>query len=174
MPSSVPAPYHGSGLAGHATSGAQTSSGSTSLRTAFHDLLDIVNPLQHLPVIGTLYRAISGDKIGKFEKIAGDGLYGGLWGAVSSVADLAFEAVTGKDFGDTVLALFTGGNAKPSVVAQNTVTAPTPAADPTPGTDVVALSSALQQKGVDNDLAQRALFAYRKSMSLPDMALASN
>ena len=28
---------------------------------SFHDLLDIVNPLQHLPVIGTIYRAITGD-----------------------------------------------------------------------------------------------------------------
>jgi hypothetical protein len=75
-----------------------------ALDTAFHDLLDIVNPLQHLPVVGTLYRAISGDKIGKVEKIAGDALYGGLWGAVGSVADTAFEAITGKDFGSTVLA----------------------------------------------------------------------
>src|SRR4051812_32361643 len=71
----------------------------------FQDILDIINPLQHLPVVGTLYRAITGDTIGKFEKVAGDTLYGGLWGAVSSVADLAFESITGKNFGDTVLAL---------------------------------------------------------------------
>ena len=173
MPSSVPAPYHNPSPAGPGAA-AQSSSGSTSLGTAFHDLLDIVNPLQHLPVIGTLYRAITGDQIGKFEKVAGDSLYGGLWGAVSSVADLAFEAVTGKDFGDTVLALFKSNSAKPSAVAQNMVVAPTPAAGPQPGTDIVALSSALQQKGVDNDVAQRALFAYRRSMSLPDMALAAN
>ena len=75
---------------------------------SFHHLLDIVNPLQHLPVIGTIYRAITGDHIGMPEKIAGDTLYGGLWGAVSGVADAAFEAMTGKDFGSTVLALFTG------------------------------------------------------------------
>ena len=75
-----------------------------SLGSAFHDLLDIVNPLQHLPVIGTLYRAITGDTMGTMEKIAGDALYGGLWGAVGAVADTAFEAVTGKDFGSTVLA----------------------------------------------------------------------
>lgn len=135
-------------------------------------MLDIVNPLQHLPVISTLYRAITGDKIGKFEKVAGDGLYGGLWGAVSSVADLAFEAVTGKDFGDTVLALFKSDSAKPSAVAQTTSLAP--AAAPTPATDVVALSSALQQKGIDSDVARRALFAYRRSMDLPGMALAAN
>jgi len=40
-----------------------------SFGAVFHDLLDIVNPLQHLPVIGTLYRAITGDKLGTVEKL---------------------------------------------------------------------------------------------------------
>ena len=29
----------------------------------FHDVIDIVNPLQHLPVINILYRGITGDEI---------------------------------------------------------------------------------------------------------------
>jgi hypothetical protein len=29
----------------------------------------------------------------------------------------------------------------------------------------------LNQKGVDNDIAQRALLAYKKTMALPNMAL---
>ncbi len=66
----------------------------------------MVNPLQHLPVIGTIYRAITGEHIGAVEKIAGDTLYGGLWGAVSSVADVAFEGITGKSAEDTVLGWF--------------------------------------------------------------------
>ena len=41
---------------------------------SFHDLLNIVNPLQHLPVISTIYRAITGDTIKPFDKIAGDTL----------------------------------------------------------------------------------------------------
>ena len=36
----------------------------------FHDFLSIINPLQHLPVISTIYRAITGDTIGVPEKIA--------------------------------------------------------------------------------------------------------
>src|ERR1700749_1444367 len=79
---------------------------------SFHDFLSIINPLQHLPVIGTIYRAITGDTIGTPEKIAGDTLYGGLWGAVASIADTAFQALTGKDVGDTMLALFTGSHDK--------------------------------------------------------------
>jgi hypothetical protein len=165
---------------------AQAASGAapagTGLKFSFHDFLSIINPLQHLPVIGTLYRAITGDKIGTLEKIAGDTLYGGLWGAVSSVADAAFEAVTGKDVGDTVLALFTGSHDQPVAVAANMPVASSnaPAASSNsqaaatpPDAGFTALTAALVQKGVDSDLAQRALLAYRKSMTLPNTVLAT-
>lgn len=70
----------------------------------FDDLLDVVNPLQHIPVVSTLYRAITGDTIKTGPKIAGDTLYGGLTGLAGSVADTIFEKLTGKSVGDTVLA----------------------------------------------------------------------
>jgi hypothetical protein len=70
---------------------------------SFHDILDVVNPLQHLPVIGTLYRSITGEQIKPFPKAAGDLLYGGPLGFVGSIADTLFEKLTGKDFGTTVL-----------------------------------------------------------------------
>ena len=157
MPNQVPAIYT-PGLAS-AAHGAATAHASSGLDFSFHDLLDIINPLQHLPVIGTLYRAITGDHIGKFEKVAGDALYGGLWGAVSSVADLAFEAVTGKDFGDTMLALVTGHHDAKAPVAQNSATpAVTASAAPSAtAPDLTALTSALMQKGLNSDTAQRAL-----------------
>jgi hypothetical protein len=139
-----------------------------SLGSAFHDLLDIINPLQHLPVIGTLYRAITGDTMGTVEKIAGDALYGGLWGAVGAVADTAFEAVTGKDFGSTVLAFaedtlgFRHHDA-PVRMAARTPAAPVPAAA---SDGVLAFGNALSDKGVDNEMATRALYAYRRSQGL--------
>ena len=162
---------------GAATPGAQTG-GGFSLNTAFHDLLDIINPLQHLPVVGTLYRAITGDKIGTVEKIAGDALYGGLWGAVSSVADTAFQAVTGKDFGSTVLAfaekeLGFGQQDAPVAVAANTPASPT-AASGSDSDGVLAFGNALASKGVDNALASRAMYAYRKSQGLAVAAAAPN
>jgi hypothetical protein len=74
-----------------ASSAAQKSAtadaGGFTFDTAFHDPLDIFNPLQHLPVVGTLYRAITHDTVGTVEKIACDTLYGGLWSAVGSLAD---------------------------------------------------------------------------------------
>jgi len=92
----------------------------------FDHLLDVINPLQHLPIIGTLYRAITGDKMGPVEKIAGDTLYGGMWGAITSIADVAFEGITGKSFEDTALALFKGdGKGKAAkVVLTPVVTSP--------------------------------------------------
>jgi len=154
---------------------------------SFHNLLDIINPLEHLPIIGTIYRAITHTHIGIPERIAGDALYGGLWGAVSGVADAAFEAVTGKDFGSTVLAFFTGHHHDTAVAANAPSTdvaaglAPvtvTPAKQlasivsygSADSPDIVALRASLNRNGVDSDLAQRALAAYRKSMILPTLA----
>jgi hypothetical protein len=146
---------------------AAPASNSGSWDFSFHNLLSIINPLQHLPVIGTLYRALTGDSIGTPEKIAGDTLYGGLWGAVASIADAAFEALTGKDVGDTVLALFTGKRDEAPAAAVS-LAAPVPVQ---PDAGLAALTASLNQKGVDNDIAQRALLAYKKTMALPNMAL---
>ena len=58
----------------------------------FRDLLDIVNPLQHIPVIGHIYRSISGDTIHPIMKIAGGALFGGPIGAIVSAATLALTS----------------------------------------------------------------------------------
>ncbi len=67
------------------------------------DLGSIVNPLQHIPVVSTIYRSLTGETIKPFERILGDTLYGGVWGCVSAVANVVYQDVTGKDFGQTVL-----------------------------------------------------------------------
>jgi hypothetical protein len=155
----------------------------------FHHLLNVVNPLQHLPVIGTIYRAITGEHLDPVERIAGDTLYGGLWGAVSSIADVAFEGLTGRSFEDTALALFksdTRTRVASVKVALPTITTDVslPSADlpALPASTVVAantqvpngfdvaastaLSNSLAAKGVNSDTASRALYAYRRSMGI--------
>jgi hypothetical protein len=87
---------------------AEAAKTATGESFSFGDFLDVVNPLQHIPVVSAIYRQLTGDQIGTGEKIAGDALYGGLWGFVSSLADAAFKEVTGNYFGDTVLAMVTG------------------------------------------------------------------
>ena len=150
--------------------------GTVKSESFFHHLLDVINPLQHLPVIGTIYRAITGEHIGSVEKIAGDTLYGGMWGAISSVADVAFEGITGKSFEDTVLALFKSDDkthlaGTKAGTPTASVPPPNPPAHPSSDVvaaivpdDVTALSSALSAKGVNGDTASRALYAYRRSL----------
>jgi len=131
---------------------------------SFSDFLDIVNPLEHIPVVSTIYRAITGDRPGTFEKIAGDSLYGGLAGFVSSLADTAFQAVTGKDVGDTVLAFLTGDDA-PQTAASETPAQVTPAASVS-GPDFSVLIDTGSNKGADSETAARAVTAYGRSIGL--------
>jgi hypothetical protein len=120
---------------------ATTQTASTDSGSSFwDDLLDVVNPLQHLPGVGTVYRAVTGDKIGDVEKIAGDTLYGGPVGLVSSLADLAFEKVTGKNFGDTVMGFVGLDHSDDSTTMLASNTPKTDTAKPAPATPTAAAS----------------------------------
>lgn len=72
---------------------------------SFGDIIDIINPLQHLPVIGTLYRQFTGDTIKPISNIIGGAIFGGPVGAVSSVANVVVKDRTGKDIGENALSL---------------------------------------------------------------------
>lgn len=63
----------------------------------FDDLIDIINPLHHLPVIGALYREFTGDEIKPALQIAGGTLFGGPSGFVSSAFQVLFQEMTGDD-----------------------------------------------------------------------------
>jgi len=80
----------------------------------FRDLIDAVNPLQHLPVVGTLYRAVTGDNIGVGSRIVGSTIFGGPIGFASAIFNSLVEADTGKDIGAHALALFDDSKDKPS------------------------------------------------------------
>ncbi len=77
-------------------------------KLSFDDLVDIINPLQHIPVLNLAYRAITGDKISGFAKIAGGALYGGGLGLVGGAIDAIVEQETGKDTGEIMVAALTG------------------------------------------------------------------
>ncbi|MBL8689909.1 MAG: hypothetical protein JNL04_12450 [Rhodospirillaceae bacterium] len=80
---------------------------------SFKDLLAIINPLQHIPVVGTIYRAITGDQIAAMPSIIGGTIFGGPVGLALSLADNALKGETGKNVGETVVAsLF--GSSKPA------------------------------------------------------------
>lgn len=85
----------------------------------FLDFLDIVNPLQHLPIVSFIYREITDDQIKPVSKIAGGGLYGGLAGAAASAVNVIVEEETGKDIPENLVALVSGDSSK-SQLAANT------------------------------------------------------
>lgn len=70
----------------------------------FGDFLDIINPLQHIPIVNTVYRAVTGDKIDPGSRLAGGGLFGGPIGLVASLVSGMVEESTGKDPGAHALA----------------------------------------------------------------------
>jgi hypothetical protein len=85
------------------------------------DFIDIINPLQHLPLVSILYREITGDEIKPAMRILGDIGYGGPMGFMSSCAQVLFEAIFGDDMAGTAIAMITGeGDDKTSVQLAST------------------------------------------------------
>ncbi len=95
----------------------------------FDDLIDIINPLQHIPVVSTIYREITGDEIAPGPRMLGGGIVGGVVGFVASAANVIFEQETGKDVGGAVVAALVGEeNSQPQPTAMAAVV---PAVSPT-------------------------------------------
>lgn len=77
----------------------------------FGDFMDIVNPLHHLPVVGTIYRDISGDEIKPVSRVLGAGVFGGPLGLAGGVASAMIEETTGNDPMGHIYAAVTGRGA---------------------------------------------------------------
>ncbi|MCZ4281160.1 hypothetical protein O4H49_10255 [Kiloniella laminariae] len=96
----------------------------------FLDFLDIINPLQHIPVISSIYREITGDEIQAPARIFGGMMYGGPLGFVSAIANVMTEETTGKDIGENIIASLIGDDTQtpsPQVASAQTTSL---AADP--------------------------------------------
>ncbi len=73
----------------------------------FGDLLDIINPLQHLPVISSIYRTLTGDEISPASRLAGGALFGGPIGFASAFTTAIIEDATKTTIGDVIVSTFT-------------------------------------------------------------------
>lgn len=91
---------------------------------SFWDLLDVINPLQHIPVVNTLYQELTGDKIGVGARLAGGTLFGGVIGLAASAIGCIIEEETGDDIGGHVMALFKDDEPASQVAAQQPPDAP--------------------------------------------------
>lgn len=87
----------------------------TDEELSFWDVLDIVNPLQHLPIVGNIYRAVTGDMIKPGPRAMGDVIFGGPMAAIGAVANVIVEEKTGRDIGGNVIASVFGEDAYPKV-----------------------------------------------------------
>ncbi|MFA5121648.1 hypothetical protein [Zavarzinia sp.] len=95
---------------------------------SFGDVLDVINPLQHLPIVSSIYRAITGDTIRPAMKILGDTIYGGPIGAGVAVASAVAEQIGGADPAARALAAIgIGDGGKPATTA---IASAKPAAGP--------------------------------------------
>lgn len=74
----------------------------------FGDLVDIVNPLQHIPLVSNLYRAITGDHIRPSSDIIGGALYGGIVGAAGGLVNVIIKKETGKNVMEHAVAMIEG------------------------------------------------------------------
>lgn len=87
----------------------------------FGDFLDIINPLQHVPIVATIYRNLTGDQIGVAPRIIGGALWGRIGGLVAGVVNAVVQWFTGKDIGDHIYAAIwgkSGATEETSTVAQ--------------------------------------------------------
>ena len=91
-----------SDIAGDGTSTAKTAKDGHGEGMSFWDVLDVVNPLQHIPGVNKIYQAITGDTIKTPAKIAGAALFFGPVGLAVAAADAVVEKATGKDTLDNV------------------------------------------------------------------------
>jgi hypothetical protein len=134
----------------------------------FTDVLDIINPLQHIPIVSSIYRAVTGDEIAAAPRAIGGALFGGPVGLVAAIGNSIMEAETGADIGDTAIALFTGADEAPdagntghrtaALTPQLASAAPQPPATTTPLIETLAKTAAPRVPGayIPSDAAVRA------------------
>lgn len=80
----------------------------TSEEFKFGDLVDMVNPLHHIPLVGHVYRELTGDEIKPIGQIMGGALYGGGLGAAGGLVNVIIEEETGKDITENAIAMAVG------------------------------------------------------------------
>src|SRR4029078_7348042 len=65
------------------------------LSFSFEDLLDTINPLQQIPVVNWIYRAITGDQIAPGPRLIGGAVFGGALGVLLAGVQAGLEEMTG-------------------------------------------------------------------------------
>lgn len=88
----------------------------------FYDLLDMVNPLQHIPLVSHLYRKLTGDEIKSAPMVIGGAIFGGPVGVATGLANVIVREETGKDIAGNALGFLSGD--KPQMKKQQIIDDP--------------------------------------------------
>ena len=147
---------------------------------SFWDILDAINPLQHIPVISTIYRKISGDDMGYAARIAGDTLYSGLFGSlisglVSAIANVFVDSTTGKDIGEHVLAsVAPSATPAPAKTRDQTVVHTIAAVPSSPDAIAITTQQATILAPIDPSKMQLGIDQYKWQMMADEVKTRSN
>lgn len=114
--------------------------GTADAADFFSTLLDIINPLQHIPLDSSLYRELTGDEIKPAARLAGGAVFGGPIGFASATANVLIEQASGDDVLGHAMALFSddSGNMTSPDGANLPARAPI---DPEPGREYELVST---------------------------------
>lgn len=101
---------------------------------AFADILDLFNPLQHIPIVSSIYRAVTGDEISGPATVLGGALFGGPLGFVAGIVEAISSQIAGESLGEMAIAAAFGGVEQGHGQGQTTAVAAADPADarPTP------------------------------------------
>lgn len=135
----------------------------------FNDLLDTLNPLQHIPVISDIYRELTGDSISEQARVMGGTLYGGPIGLISSVATAAIAAANdGKDLGQQAIAAVFGPDEE--TPSENSKLASIPTEIASPASPDALVRESLAQHETTASIAPKSSKALPGDKPVPEMS----
>jgi len=89
-------------------------------KLGWKDLADLVNPLQHIPLVNIAYRHLTGDTPNGAAELLGAIPFGPM-STLAAIADLAVRSTTGKDIGENVIAMITGNDSGTTAAGSTTL-----------------------------------------------------
>jgi hypothetical protein len=89
--------------------------GEPSPTPKFSDFVALLNPLQNLPVVGTIYRQMTGDVPHPAARVIGGLIWGGPIGLIGAALTYVAEQVSGKGTTEIVKSIFDGSATAPAL-----------------------------------------------------------
>lgn len=73
----------------------RSQTGAAGPLSSFADLIDVLNPLQHIPGVAEVYRSVTGDQISEGARYAGNALYGLAFGGPVGLSVMTAYSIAG-------------------------------------------------------------------------------